>query len=186
MCLFSYQVEELKSIEKEVWLDLASIYIKLESWQDANLCLQKAKCNQLSSSKYWHVQGNTTLKYNLQIETRIGEKLTRQSHAILGTLFEAQLLEKEALMAFYVSLSVNPDYVPSMVSTVSIMRKLGGESMSVARSFTRSALRVCPTSHDAWLNLGFVCQNEGSVSEAADCFQTAFELMESAPVSEIL
>jgi tetratricopeptide repeat protein 7 len=113
-------------------------------------------------------------------------KLTKQSYAIIGTLFEAQSLEKEALMAFSVSLSIHPDYVPSIVSTASTLRKLGGESMYVARSFTRSALRVCPTSHDAWLNLGFVCQNEGSVSEAADCFQTAFELMESAPVSEIL
>lgn len=89
-------------------------------------------------------------------------------------------------MAFSVSLSIDPDYVPSMVSTASIMRKLGGESMSVARGFTRSALRVDPASQDAWLNLGLISQNEGSISEAADCFQTAFELMESEPVSKIL
>jgi hypothetical protein len=68
--LVFYQVEELKSTEMEIWLDLASIYIKLESWQDANLCLEKAKCSQLLSPKYWHVQGNTALKYNLQLKPK--------------------------------------------------------------------------------------------------------------------
>ncbi|KAJ4767403.1 Tetratricopeptide repeat protein [Rhynchospora pubera] len=153
------EAEELKSIEMEAWLDLASIYIKLESWEDANLCLDKAKCTQLSSPKYWHMQ---------------------------GTFLEAQLMEKEALAAFSVSLSIDPDYVPSMVSMASILRKLGGESISIARSFTRNALRVDPASEDAWLHLGFISQNEGSAKEAADYFQAAFELMESAPVNKFL
>lgn len=185
--LVFYQVEELKNIEVEAWLNLASIYIKLESWQDANLCLEKAKHNQLSSPKYWHVQGKQISTLNIICNEKLNSLwLTRQSYTILGTLFEAQLLEKEALAAYSVSLSIDPDFVPSMVSIAAIMRKLGGESISVARSFTRSALRVDPASQDAWLNLGFISKNEGSISEAADCFQTAFELMESTPVSKLL
>lgn len=99
-----------------------------------------------------------------------------------GLLFEAQSLYKEALVSFSVSLSIEPDYVPSIVSTAAVLIKLGGQSLPVARSFLMNALRLDPTNHDAWMNLGLIAKMEGSLQLAADYFQAAYELKLSAPV----
>lgn len=101
-------------------------------------------------------------------------------------LFEAQSLYKEALVAFSISLSIEPDYVPSMVSTAAILRKLGRQSLPIARSFLMNALRLEPTNHEAWLNLGYVSKMEGSLLQAADFFQAAHELKQSAPVQNFV
>jgi len=97
---------------------------------------------------------------------------------------EGQSLHQEALMAFSFALSINPDYVPSMVSMAGIPRNLGGNSLSIARTFLRNALRLEPTSHRAWLDLGLVLKSEGSLLEAADCFQAAYELRELSPIQD--
>jgi tetratricopeptide repeat protein 7 len=101
-----------------------------------------------------------------------------------GLQLEAQSLQKEALMAFSFALSINPDYVPSMVCMARILRKLGGNSLSIARTFLRNALRIDPTSHRAWMDLGLVLKSEGSLLEAADCFQAAYELRELSPIQD--
>ncbi|TVU48037.1 hypothetical protein EJB05_07659 [Eragrostis curvula] len=102
----------------------------------------------------------------------------------LGLQLEARSLHQEALMAFSFSLSIDPDYVPSMVCMAGILRKLGGNSLSIARTFLRNALRVDPTSHRAWMDLGLVLKSQGSLLEAADCFQAAYELRELSPIQE--
>ena len=101
-------------------------------------------------------------------------------------LFEAQLLNKEALDAFSAALSMDPDHVPSMVSTSVLLMKNGEKSLPIARSLLMNALRVEPTNHDAWLNLGFVSKMEGSLQQAADCFQAACELKQSSPVQDFV
>jgi len=40
------------------WLDLASIYSKLEAWHDSNICLDKAISIDFFYPKCWHVRGN--------------------------------------------------------------------------------------------------------------------------------
>lgn len=104
--------------------------------------------------------------------------------AFPGLILEAQSLHQEALEAFSFSLSINPDYVPSMVSMASILRTLGAKSSSIARTFLRSATRLEPTNHQAWMGLGLVLKSEGSVLEAADCFQAAYELLELSPIQD--
>lgn len=99
-----------------------------------------------------------------------------------GTLFEAQSLYKEALVSFSVSLSIEPNYVPSIVSTAAVLIKLGGDSLPIARSFLMSALRLEPTNHDAWMKLGLISKMEGSLQQAAEFFQAAYELQLSSPV----
>jgi hypothetical protein len=54
---FPSQVKSLHKLEMEAWLDLASIYTKLESWHDSNICLDKAESINSFSSKCWHVKG---------------------------------------------------------------------------------------------------------------------------------
>ncbi|XP_022772242.1 protein NPGR1-like [Durio zibethinus] len=144
-----------RNMEMAAWQDLASIYTKLGSWLDAEICLNKAKSVEFYSPKSWH----TT-----------------------GLLFEAQSLYKEALVSFSVSLSIEPDYVPSIVSTAAVLIQLGGQSLPIARSFLMNALRLDPTNHDAWMNLGLIAKMEGLSQQAADYFQAAYELKMSAPV----
>jgi cytochrome c-type biogenesis protein CcmH/NrfG len=104
------------------------------------------------------------------------------SHDFAGMLFESQSLHKEALVSFSVSLSVEPDYVPSIVATAEVLMKLGTQSLPIARSFLMHALRLDPTNHEAWLNLGLISKMEGSLKQAAEFFQAAHELMLSAPI----
>ncbi|GFQ00902.1 tetratricopeptide repeat protein 7b [Phtheirospermum japonicum] len=78
--------------------------------------------------------------------------------------------------------ATEPDYVPSIVSTAGILMKMGNQSLPIAKSFLMNALRLEPTNHDAWLNLGLIYKTEGSVQRAADSFQAAHELKLSAPV----
>lgn len=151
------KVKSLHKLEMEAWLDLASIYTKLESWHDSNICLDKAESINSFSSKCWHVK---------------------------GLILEAQSLHQEALAAFSFSLSINPDYVPSMVCMAGILRNVGGKSLPIARTFLRNAIRLEPTNHKAWLGLGLVSKSEGLPLEAADCFKAAYELRELSPIQD--
>ncbi|PKA49817.1 putative UDP-N-acetylglucosamine--peptide N-acetylglucosaminyltransferase SEC [Apostasia shenzhenica] len=151
--------ETEQQLEMETWLELALIYSRLGLWNDSDICLNKAKSIQYFSPKAWHGTGN---------------------------LLEARSLHKEALVAFSMSLSVDPDYVPSMVSTAAVLRMQGDRSLPMARSFLMNAVRIDPTNHDAWLHLGIVEKTEGSLQDAADCFQAAYELKQSSPVMSFL
>lgn len=46
-----------KSLETEAWQDLASVYAKLGSFPDAELCLNKAKSLEFFSPRGWHAAG---------------------------------------------------------------------------------------------------------------------------------
>eukprot|EP01018_Ginkgo_biloba_P006653 Gb_37108 [translate_table: standard] len=146
-----------KILEVEAWQDLAYIYISLGQWNDVHLCLDKAKAVKPYSSISWHAT---------------------------GLLYEAQSLYKEALIAFSNALAIEPDHVPSLVSTAAVLRQLGEKSLPIARSFLTDALRLEPTNHTAWFNLGMVCKMEGFIDQAADCFQATYLLQPSAPVEK--
>ncbi|KAH6822117.1 no pollen germination related 1 [Perilla frutescens var. hirtella] len=149
------EVEAERRLELEAWLDLAGLYSNHELWLDSDICLKKAKATKFYSARGWH-------------ET--------------GRIFEAKEQYKEAIAAFAVSLSIVPDYVPSIVSTAGILLKMSNRSLHIAKSFLMNALRLEPTSHEAWLSLGHVYKMEGSMQQAADAFQAAHELKLSAPV----
>ncbi|KAE8658964.1 A-kinase anchor protein 17A-like isoform X1 [Hibiscus syriacus] len=148
--------EAKRKIEMAAWQDLATIYTKVGLWRDAEICVNKAKSVELYSPKSWHTS---------------------------GLLFEAQSLYKEALVSFSIALSIEPDYVPSIVSTAIVLIRLGNQSsLPIARSFLMNALRLEPMNHDAWRNLGLIAKMEGSSEQAVEYFQAACELEMSAPV----
>lgn len=153
------EVKQAAQVELDVWTDLAQIYAKLGLWRDSNVCLEKAKSLKYFSPECWHEAGKVS---------------------------EAQSLHKEALSAFFMALSIDPDYVPSMVSTAVVLRTLGGASLPVGRSLLTNALRLDPNNHEAWLNLGLIHKSEGSLQQAADCFQAAYGLKESSPVANFI
>ena len=86
--------------------------------------------------------------------------------------------------AYNNALGIDPDYVPGKVSLGALLRRTGGKSLPVARSILTDALRLDPTNHKAWYNLGMVHKLAGRAAEAADCFQTAFVLEQSAPIEK--
>ncbi|KAH9304651.1 hypothetical protein KI387_009055 [Taxus chinensis] len=146
-----------RALELEAWHDLAYVYISLGQLQDGDLCLDRAKSIKLHSSISWHARGK---------------------------LYEAQGSYKEAIIAFSKALAIEPDHVPSLISTAVVLRHLGEKSLPVARSFLADALRLDPINHTAWFNLGMAHKMEGSMQQAADCFQAASLLEQSAPVEK--
>uniref|UniRef100_A0A6N2KG70 Uncharacterized protein n=1 Tax=Salix viminalis TaxID=40686 RepID=A0A6N2KG70_SALVM len=143
-------------LELEVWHDLASVYIRLSRWHDAETCLSKSRAICSYSASRCH----TT-----------------------GVLYEGKGLYKEALKAFASALDIDPTHVPSMVSTAVVLRRLCMQS-SATRSFLMGALRLDRMNSSAWYNLGLLYKAEGAPSsslEAAECFEAATFLEETAP-----
>lgn len=153
------EVTSQRRLEVEAWLDLAGLYTNLEAWRDAETCINRAKAIQFFCPRNWRAT---------------------------GALFQAKARHKEALVAFSVSLSIEPDYIPSIVSTAKVLMKMGNDAIPIARSFLMNALRLEPTNHEAWFNLGMLAKMEGSVQQAADYFQAAHELKLSAPVQSFV
>lgn len=148
----SLQAKEIKHLETEAWQDLANLYTRLESWADAETCVKKAKSIDFYSPQSWHAA---------------------------GILAKARSLYKDAFVAFSVSLSIEPNHVPSLISTAEVLVELGGASLPIARSFLMNALQLEPTNYDAWMSHGLILKKEGLESQAADCFQAAVELKSS-------
>ncbi|KAJ9567564.1 hypothetical protein OSB04_003530 [Centaurea solstitialis] len=149
-----------RKLEMEAWLDLANIYTKIGSLTDSEVCIDKAKSKEFYHPRAWHST---------------------------GLLFEGESLHKEALVAFWISLCIEPDYVPSIISTAETLMKMGGKEMvPIARSLLMNTLRLEPTNHDAWFKLGLICKKEGLMHQAAEFFQAAHELKLSAPVQSFV
>ncbi|XP_010540907.1 PREDICTED: tetratricopeptide repeat protein 7A [Tarenaya hassleriana] len=151
--------ESLRSLEMETWHDLAHVYINLSQWQDAEACLSRSMSISPFSSARCHAQ---------------------------GVLYRKQGLVEKSLTAFMTALGIDPMNVPSLVSMAEILQEGENESnMAVVRSFLMEALRLERMNSSAWYSLGKLYKAEGSVSslqEAADCFQAAALIEESAPV----
>lgn len=147
-----------RSLELEVWHDLAFIYIDLSQWHDAEICLSKSEAiSSYSASRY---------------------------HAT-GVLYEKRGLYKEAIKAFRSALSIDPAHVPSLISTAVVLGQLSDQSNAVIRSFLMAALRFDRMNSSAWYNLGLLYKSDGTQSaklEAAECFEAAASLEETAPV----
>ncbi|GFY93098.1 no pollen germination related 2 [Actinidia rufa] len=141
----------------ETWHDLAYVYTSLSQWRDAEVCLLKSKAISPHSASRWHST---------------------------GLLYKAKDLHKESLKSFKKALDVDPNHVPSLISTSIVLRELNEQSLPVVRSFLTDALRLDRTNPSAWYNLGLLYETEtgGSALEAAECFEAAALLQESAPV----
>ncbi|TYJ45332.1 hypothetical protein E1A91_A02G047600v1 [Gossypium mustelinum] len=146
-----------RGLEMETWHDLANVYISLSQWRDAEVCLSKSKAISPFSATRWYST---------------------------GLLNEARGLHQEALRSYKKALDINPTHVPSLISTACILRQLGGQSMPIVRSFLMDALRLDRTNPAAWYNLGLLYKADVSASalEAAECFEAAAVLEESAPI----
>ncbi|GLU07779.1 hypothetical protein SLE2022_247260 [Rubroshorea leprosula] len=147
-----------RSLELDIWHDLAYLYISLSQWQDAEICLSKSKA--------------------------IGFYSATRCHAA-GVLYKRKGLLKEALDSFMIALDIDPAHVPSLISSAEILKQLGSQPNSVIRSFLMTALHYDRMNPVAWFNLGLLSKAEGTASsmhEAAECFKAAAFLEETAPV----
>ncbi|XP_076897161.1 protein NPGR2-like [Bidens hawaiensis] len=146
-----------RGLEMETWHDLANVYTSLSQWRDAEVCLLKSKAIDPHSASRWHAT---------------------------GLLHQAKGQREEALTFFEKALDVDPNHVPSLISTAIVLRELNNQSLAVAKSFLTDALRLDRTNPRAWFNLGLVHKAEHgpSAQEAAECFEAAIMLEESEPV----
>ena len=99
-------------------------------------------------------------------------------------LFKARGLHQEALKSFRKALDIEPNHVPSLISTACVLRQLGGQSSSIVRSLITDALRLDRTNPSAWYNLGLLYKADLGTSalEAVECFEAAALLEESSPI----
>ncbi|MED6188332.1 hypothetical protein PIB30_084960 [Stylosanthes scabra] len=156
--LFKDKRDQIRNLEVEVWHDLAYVYINLSQWRDAEACLSKSRAIKPYSSTRCHA---------------------------IGTMYEAKGLYKEALKAFRDALDVDPDHVPSLISTAMVLTRYSSQSNPAVRSFLMEALQHDRFCASAWYNLGLLHKADGRESalvEAAECFQAAHSLEESEPV----
>ncbi|CAN6282791.1 unnamed protein product [Urochloa humidicola] len=144
-------------LEIETWYDLALLYLGMGQWRDADACVLKIRSICHYSALAWHATGK---------------------------IYEAKGLTKEALGAFFRALDLDPKHVPSLISTATVLRHLGDRPLPSVRCFLTDALQLDRTNHAAWFNLGLLYKEEGgrSAFEAAECFQAAALLEETAPV----
>ncbi|KAG8369895.1 hypothetical protein BUALT_Bualt14G0061000 [Buddleja alternifolia] len=144
-------------LEMETWHDLANVYTSLSQWRDAEICLSKSEAINPHSASRLHST---------------------------GLLYEAKGLQKEALKSFEKALDIEPNHVPSLISTAVVLRQLSDQSLPVVKSFLTDALRLDRTNATAWYNLGLLYKSENSLSamEAAECFEAAALLQESEPI----
>ncbi|KAG8073381.1 hypothetical protein GUJ93_ZPchr0006g44057 [Zizania palustris] len=145
-----------RSLEIETWYDLVLLYISMSQWRDAELCISKIKAISPYSALACHATGK---------------------------LHEAKGFLKEALGAYSTALDLEPRHAPSLVSTATVLRRLGEKPLPAVRCFLTDALQVDRTNHAAWFNLGLLYEDEGgsSVLEAAECFQAAALFEETNP-----
>ncbi|GAA0143660.1 hypothetical protein LIER_04289 [Lithospermum erythrorhizon] len=146
-----------KSLEMETWHDLANIYTSVSQWRDAEVCLIKSEAISNHSASRLHSK---------------------------GLLYEARSLYSDALKFFEKALDIDPNHVPSLISTAITLQKINNRSLPVVKSFLSNALRLDRTNPTAWYHLGLLYKAEGGSSavEAAECFEAAAQLQESAPI----
>ncbi|XP_062216846.1 protein NPGR2-like isoform X2 [Phragmites australis] len=145
-----------RRLEVKTWYDLALLYQRMLQWKDAELCISKIRA--------------------------ISPYSPMASHAT-GKLHEAKGFLKEALQAYSTALDLEPEHVPSLISTATVLRQLGERLVPSVRCFLTDALRLDRMNHVAWFNLGLLYEDEGDSSalEAAECFRVAALLEETAP-----
>lgn len=148
------KVNHDRNLEMETWHDLANVYTSLSLWRDAEVCLSKSEAISHSAS-WWHAT---------------------------GLLHQAKGLHREALIYFEQALDVEPNHVPSLISVAAVLRRLSSQPSPVMRSLLSQALKLDRMNPSAWYNLGLLCKEEARPLEAADCFEAAYHLEESAPV----
>ncbi|XP_030463983.1 protein NPGR2 [Syzygium oleosum] len=146
-----------KSLELDTWNDLANVYTSLSQWRDAEICLSKSEAISPFSASRWHST---------------------------GLLYQAKGHHQDALKSFREALNVEPNHVPSLISTACVLRQLGSGSLPVIRSLLTDALRLDRTNPSAWFNLGLAYKSDPGASalEVAECFEAAALLQETAPV----
>ncbi|XP_019168558.1 PREDICTED: tetratricopeptide repeat protein 7A [Ipomoea nil] len=149
------QFEDAKVNEYEVWHGLANLYSSLSRWQDAEICLGKARALVEYSPDTLHIEG--------VMHERRGE---------FG----------KAMAAYVNALLLEPNYVPCKILLCTLVNKMGPKMQPVARTLLSDALRLDPTNRMAWHFMGCVHRNDGRIADAADCFQAASMLEESDPI----
>lgn len=145
--------EQLYSVQLQLWLLIAQLFIKLDQVGDAVSCVQEAMSITPSSHLVEHMKG--------VIEEHRGDF-------------------KQAKRHYSDALSLNPGHVTSLQRLGLIHHYLG--SHRLAEKVLREAIQLEPMLHEAWYNLGKVLEYLEEYEAASDCFLMAIDIEASAPL----
>ncbi|KAK9464043.1 uncharacterized protein V1516DRAFT_95949 [Lipomyces oligophaga] len=155
---------ELKAISmqclRDVWLLVAGLFRKAERWTESGTAITEA--TQLGGAK----------------EDTFAER---------GFLMVAQQKQYEAQEAFEAALTVAIDYYPAIIGLAALLLELADSEQPVARDRAYALLRGCThlegwDSSEAWLLLGQIYEQMGSVEMVKRAYWLCIELEESRPV----
>ncbi|GAQ82534.1 tetratricopeptide repeat containing protein [Klebsormidium nitens] len=141
--------------EAGVLSELAEANVALKEWENAEEFAKRAKALEPYHAGAWYVT---------------------------GLVLEAQRRSEEAMAAYETAAVADPADVRSLVRIASLYRE-SPAAAPVVRSLLNQALQQDPMNHEAWHGLGLVQKADGSLSEAADSFQTAMVLQATVPAA---
>ncbi|TKY73097.1 ATP-dependent RNA helicase DHX36 [Spatholobus suberectus] len=81
--------------------------------------------------------------------------------------------QRAFLNAFRDALIIDPEHVPSLISTAVVLRRCSNRSNSAIKIFLMDALQHDRFNAFAWYNLGILHKDEVTMLEVEECFETA-------------
>ncbi|XP_043238753.1 tetratricopeptide repeat protein 7B-like [Amphibalanus amphitrite] len=145
--------QQVWTLQIQIWLLSAELYLKLDQVSQAISCVQEAST------------------------------IAPASHHVLymkGLVHEYKHEFEEAKQHYSDALALNPHHIKSLQHIGLVHHYLG--SHRLAEKMLRDAIQLEPLVHRTWYNLGKVLEFLGENEAAADCFMTAVHIEASAPV----
>eukprot|EP01116_Phalansterium_solitarium_P022400 TRINITY_DN7387_c0_g1_i1.p1 TRINITY_DN7387_c0_g1~~TRINITY_DN7387_c0_g1_i1.p1 ORF type:complete len:764 (-),score=204.08 TRINITY_DN7387_c0_g1_i1:130-2421(-) len=149
----------------DLWLAAAELFTELGEFKEASACTQQARSlSNLCADVYYQE----------------------------GCIEEAQKRSEAAVEFYEKALAIDPSHVPTLSRLGALYAQLQAAAPAERRvgqpidvrgeSCLTTALRLDPSCHEAWFNLGRVYEGKQDFGRASDCFLTAVELETSAPI----
>eukprot|EP00299_Pterocystis_sp_00344_P013834 c6819_g1_i3.p1 GENE.c6819_g1_i3~~c6819_g1_i3.p1 ORF type:complete len:595 (+),score=110.92 c6819_g1_i3:253-1785(+) len=150
--------EENDTRQAVIWLHVAALFRSLNQLEDAKLAIAAAQ--------------------KLQYPPAL-------LHFEVAMLMKSSNRFTECYASLKKALATDPDHVPSLVQIAQLEDSTvldASTGPSSNRTLLQTAVRLDPTSHEAWYQLGLAHMKESNEMEAADAFLCAAELEQTCPV----
>lgn len=137
-----------------LWLATAEAFAQAGQYTDAADCLLEARALDTTNAELFYQE---------------------------GCMLEMQDMLSEAIVQYQRALAIEFFHIMARIRVATICQK--SKDLNLAEQMLSSVLRIEPTSHQAWFQLGCVLKEKvGEEKRAAECFQRAVELDKTAPV----
>jgi Tfp pilus assembly protein PilF len=156
------QPGNVPSLPTDLCLAIAKAFAALKQWEDARNVL----VDQLLVSDNGDKKSVASI-LNMQGQIAMMQQQTSSP-------------EDSAMAQFEKALSVDPAHVESLMAVAALSRSAG--QMVIEEAHVLSVLSIAPLCHGAWVAMGTILRERGSIELATECFLTAARLEETSPV----